>query len=283
MDAKLICLSGIGVACQVPKEYEMKKIFPIIILSVMLSGCYSTIAKQGSRVEMVVRPVYEPVAHVVQPVTGTLEKFVSDSVGLAGDSLEILLKPTAGYTYMLLAIELNTNMSSLLIDKTKEKIVSYQSQVARKLTPGSFFFVIPPKVTNGETFVYDDEMGRMIRNYLTLGKYGIPVSNPMDAEYIIVINVKESLSKTYGLNYSEISFSINDKLDTPVYLASIRVESKSDRNFWYYATKKAKPVTELTMKGMTHIMAEGLPDAHGDTSALVAYAKSLTDKDKKEN
>lgn len=259
----------------------MKKLFPQLILLMFIGASLTSCI--ASKAEMAVQPALEPVKHVVQPVTNNLEKFASDVAGQIGESAEILLKPTAGYTYMLLAIELNSNFSSLLIDKTKEKIVGYQSQVAKKLTPGSFFFVIPPKVTDGETYFYDDDMGRMIRNYLTVGKYGIPVSNPDDAEYIIVTNIRESLSKSYGLNYSEIALSIVDKLDIPAYVATIRVESKSDRNFWYYATKKAKPVKALTMKGMAHIMAEGLPDAHGDVSALVSYAQGLTGKDKKEN
>lgn len=257
----------------------MKKIFPLLILAAVLSGC--GVLKRTE--QAVIQPVIKPAKDVVQPVAKNLEKFVSDTVGLAGDSLEILLKPTAGYTYLLISLELNSNISSLIIDKTKEKIVGYQSQVATKLTPGSFFYVIPPKISNGETYVYDEEMGRMIRNYMTLGKYGIPVSNPDDAEYIVVTNIRESLSKTYGLNYSEISFSIVDKLDIPVYVSSIRVESKSDRNFWYYATKRARPVKELTIKGMTHIMAEGLPDAHGEVSKLVQYASSIVENDEKEN
>ncbi len=102
-----------------------------------------------------------------RPVTKPLESAVSSSAGFVGDSVSIFLK-TSGFTYILLAAEMNANVSSLVIDKTKEKIVDYKSQVSNKLTKGSFFFVIPPKISNGETFVYDEEMGRMIRNYLTL-------------------------------------------------------------------------------------------------------------------
>ncbi len=247
----------------------MKKLFPILILAAMITGCAGALTS--------------PVESVVAPVTKPLESAVSSSAGFVGDSVSIFLK-TSGFTYILLAAEMNANVSSLVIDKTKEKIVDYKSQVSNKLTKGSFFFfVIPPKISNGETFVYDEEMGRMIRNYLTLAKYGVPVSNPADAEYIVVTNVRESLSKTYGLNYSEISLSIVDKLDIPTYVASIRVESKSDRNFWYYATKRAKPVKQLTMKGMTHIMANGMPDAHGDVATLVKYAQKVVGKDTKEN
>ncbi|PLX67829.1 MAG: hypothetical protein C0603_06825 [Denitrovibrio sp.] len=265
-----------GLACQVPKEYEMKKLFPVLIIMMMVTGCITTQA------ETVLLTPVKPALNVIKPVGKTVESAVSETVGFASDSLGIFLK-ASGFTYILLAAEMNANLSSLVIDKTKEKIVDYKSQVAKKLVPGSFFFVIPPKISNGETFVYDEEMGRMIRNYLTLAKYGVPVSNPADAEYIVVTNVRESLSKTYGLNYSEISLSIVDKLDIPTYAASIRVESKSDRNFWYYATKRAKPVTELTMKGMTHIMAEGMPDAHGDIAALVQYAKKLVGKEEEVN
>lgn len=255
----------------------MKKIFPLMIVMALVISCAP--AKTASKAEMAVQPALEPVKHVVQPVTNNLEKFISDTVGLAGDSVEKILKPTYGYTYLILAVELNSNISSLLIDKTKEKIIGWQSQVATKLTPGNFIFVIPPKIFDGEKYRYDEELGRMIRNYLAVGKYGIPVSNPNDADYIVVTSIRESLSKSYGLNYSEISFSIMDKMDIPAYLASIRVESHSDRNFWYYATKKARPVKELTIKGLTRIMAEGLPDAHGNVNALVAYAKSIGSKD----
>jgi hypothetical protein len=255
----------------------MKKLFPLIFALLVFAGCSA-----GKDVTAAVDLAVDPVADVVHPIGKNIEGFISDTAGFFGDSVEILLKPSAGYTYIILALELNANVSSLIIDKTKEKVVGYESSTMKKLTPGSFLFVIPPKITDGETYHYDDHMGRMIRNFLAAGKYGIPVSNPDDAEYIVVTNIRESLSKTYGVNYSEIAFSIMDKLDMPAYAASVRVESRSDRNFWYYATKKARPVKQLTMKGLSHIMAEGLPEAHGEIDKLQAYAQKLT-KDKKEN
>ena len=99
------------------------------------------------------------------------------------------------------------------------------------------------------------------------------MTDPRDAEYIIVANIKESLSKFYGTNSSTVSLSIMDKFDLPIFLADIRVESKSDRNFWYYETKKARPVDQLTMKALTKIMADGLPKVHGEEAFLAAYAK----------
>jgi len=257
--------SGTGVACQEGKEWKMKKLFPALMMIALLStGC---VAKDG----------------IKQVMPDQIGSFVEESASVVGEAGKELLKPKYGFLYALIAIELNTNASSLFIDKTKEKIVTYQSSVAKKLTPGSFFFVIPPRVSNGETHEYDEDMGRRIRNYLTLAKYGVPVSSPNDAEYIVVTNIRESLSKTYGTNYSEIALSIVDKFDIPAYTAFVRVESKSDRNFWYYATKSAKPVDRLTMKGMTHIMAEGMPKAHGDLSLLQKVAKRFNNKDKVEN
>lgn len=218
--------------------------------------------------------VNKAVTGVYESVTpDKVETFVDDKVLIGQQSLTKLIHPAYGYTYLLIALEINSNISSLVIDKTKEKIVSYDSQVISKITPGSFFFVIPPRITNGEAFHYDEEMGNMIRNYLTIAKYGLPVTDPKDADYIIVSKVKESLSKSYGTNYSQVSLSIMDKFDLPIYLASIRVESKSDRNFWYYPTKKARPVDQLTLKGLTKIMADGLPKVHGEENALVAYSK----------
>lgn len=237
----------------------MKKLFPVIVLILMMAGCIG-------------KPM-DVATGIADPYK--VNDFLKEKVDLTKDSFKKVIHPSFGYTYMLFAIELNTNASSLIIDKTKEKIVGYNSQVIKKLDSGSFFFVIPPRISNGETFVFDEDMGRMIRNYLTVAKYGIPVSSPMDAEYIVVANIRESLSKTYGVNYSEVSFSIVDKFDSPIYLADIRVESKSDRNFWFYPTKKARPVQKLTMKGITRIMAEGLPEVHGRPHDLVSYTKDL--------
>lgn len=236
----------------------MKKIFPLLLILLIGSMVSSCVVKSATTAG----------GKVVDS-----EKYAARMLGSA----------STGFIYALVAVEINTNVSSLLIDKTKEKIVSYKSQVAKKLTPGEFIYVIPPRIYNGEKYSFDDDLGRMITNYLAMGKYAIPVTDIKDADYVVVTNIKQSLSKFYGTNYSEISFSILNKMDMPVYVASIRVESKSDRNFWYFPAKKAMPVAKLTIKGLAHIMAEGLPEAHGDVSKLVKYARSLTEKKSEEN
>jgi len=237
----------------------MKKLFPVMLFALLLSGCFSEVGK-----------VLQPAEKAVSGISKSIGKHAT----IHGKNL---VNPSVGYSMFLIVLEINTNISSLLIDKTKEKIVAHDSIVAKKLAPGSFFYVIPPKIDNGETFYFDEELGRAIRNFLAIGKYGIPVSNVADAEYIVLTNVRESLSKRYGVNYSEVAFSIVDKLDIPVYLASIRVESRSDRNFWYYPTKEAKPVKQLTLKGLSKIMSEDLPNAHGDPLALAKAGKEFTE------
>jgi len=264
---------GMKLACQVPKEKEMKKLFPVLMLIVIMTatGC-GTVGKHASNVA-------DRTYDLVDPTN--MDNF-ADGLLLEGKgAANTILAPASGFIMAFIAIELNSNISSLMIDKTEEKIVGYNSNVMKKLTPGNYLLVLPPRISDGESFVYDDDMGRMIRNYLAVGKYGIPVSNVKDAEYIVVTRVRESLSKFYGVNYSEVSFSIHDKLDIPVYAASVRLESKSDRNFWYHATRKAKPVKQLTVKGITHILANGLPEAHGEAEDEPGYFASLMSKKEK--
>ena len=238
----------------------------------MMAGC-GTVGKYSGRMADRAYDVVDP-----KRLDGVVDSKVYAAKKAAGD----ILTPMNGFILTFLAIEMNTNISSLVIDKTEEKVVGYNSSVMTKMTPGSYFLVLPPRVSNGESFHYDNDMGRMIRNYLAVGKYGIPVSNVSEAEYIVVTNVRESLSKSYGVNYSEVSFSIHNKLDIPVYASAVRVESKSDRNFWYHATKKARPVSKLTVKGITHILAQGLPEAHGEADGPDYFAFLGKDKQKEE-
>jgi hypothetical protein len=249
----------------------MKKLFPVLLMIVFMTGCISTIN----------RP-FEAGADFAQKVGTHTEEAVQGGIDGVGGAVNKFFKPSTGYLLLLAVLEINTNMSSLIIDKTKEKVVGYQSHVAKKIEPGKFLYVIPPKITNGETYVFDEEMGRAIRNFLAIGKYGIPVTRFQDAEYIVVTNIDESLSKRYGTNYSEVNLSIVDKMDIPVYAASVRVESKSDRNFWYYPTKEARPVQQLTVKGLGKIMSEGLPEAHGNPLLLASSSENYLEKNGKE-
>lgn len=248
----------------------MKKLFPVLlILVLMTAGCNA--GKYTGRAADRAYDIVDP-AHV--------DNFADAQIAMVKDGVLDILSPASGVIISFIALELNSNISSLIIDKTKEEITGYSSSVIKELVPGNFIFVLPPRISNGETFVFDDELGRLIRNYLAAGKYGIPVSNVRDAEYIAVTNIRESLSKTYGVNYSEISFSIHDKMDMPVFASTVRIESKSDRNFWYHATKKAKPVKQLTMKGLTHLLAVAVPEAH--SGAPEHFASKTAEEQEKE-
>jgi hypothetical protein len=203
------------------------------------------------------------------------------TVDRVSSGIHNLVSLNTGYLMIIASIELNTNASSLFIDKTKEKVAAYNVSSAKTIEPGRFFYVLPPRITQANgIYDFDTDMLRLIRNYMTLGKYGVPVDDIKQAEYIVVVNIKESFEKRYGTNSSSVAFSIMDKLDLPVFAASVRIESASDKNFWYHAQKDARPVKELTMKGLSYIMTKSLPEAHGDKETLAKEASKYTDRAK---
>ncbi len=229
----------------------MLKIFPVLMIAMMLT-------------------------------TGCVDKAVTlldDSTTVVNNTVGDIIDLNTGYFLVLASIEINSNISSLLIDKTKEKIASYNSAAAKTLEPGRFIYIVPPRITDsGGKYHFDTELKRQLANFLAMGKYAIPVDDINQAEYIAVMNVKESFEKRHGTNSSNVSFSIMNKLDMPIFISSVRVESSSDRNFWYYSEKDALPVRALTMKGISYILTKGLPEAHGDPTALqkaIAKAKDM--------
>lgn len=235
----------------------MLKIFPLIFLILFVSGCAGT-------TKSVVSAPFNAVGHAA-----------STTVNSAVDVLE----PASGYLLFLTVLELKTNVSSLFIDKTRENVAKYNSIVAKKLIPGQFMYFLPPKITSSDgKITYDMEMLRLIRNFMAIGQYGVPVETIKQADYVVVINIKESFNRTYGTNSSEVAFSIMDKMDYPVYAADLRMESKSDRNFWYYPEKPAMPVDQLTMKALSYIMANSLPEANGNQKAMKNSVESYLAK-----
>lgn len=224
----------------------MKKLFPIMLVFLVLSGC---VAKDVGKAVLKSNPVTEPLIE--------------------------LMKPSSGLLMFAIVLETNTNVSSLLYDKTREKAEDYASIATEKLQHGRFIYVVPPRITHSDgTYEFNDTLKRQIKNFLAAGDYGIPVDTIAQAEYIVVFNAKESFNRNYGTNASQVSLSVMNKLDEPVFAASLRMESKSDKNFWYYSEKTAMPVRTLTMKGLAYLMANSLPEAHGDKSKL----REATDK-----
>lgn len=242
----------------------MLKIFPVLILAVGLMGCAGAVGDLAD----------------TNPITGTLKGGITtvgnvaeEATVIATDAVSDLFTFSTGYGMILASIELNTNASSLFIDKTKEKVADYNVYTVKTLEAGRFLFVVPPRVTKSDgTYYFDEDMHKLIRNYLAIGKYGVPVDDIKQAEYIAVVNINESFEKKRGTNSSVVAFSIMDKFDLPVFASTVRIESSSDSNFWYHSQKDAKPVKGLTMKGLSHIMSKALPEAHGDKKTLATEA-----------
>ncbi|WP_303851759.1 hypothetical protein [Seleniivibrio woodruffii] len=235
----------------------MKKLFPILLAVMVFAGC----SVKNKAVDVIEN---NPVTSVGKNVTSRIDSFIIEPV-------TELMRPSSGLLLFAVVLETNTNVSSLLYDKTKEKAEDYAHIVTKKLDHGRFIYVVPPRIIHSDgTYEFNETLHTQIRNFMAAGEYGIPVDRIAQAEYIVVFNAKESFDRNYGTNSSQVNFSIMNKDDTPVYAASLRMESKSDKNFWYYAEKKAMPVRTLTMKGLAYIMANSLPEAHGDRTKLQA-------------
>lgn len=242
----------------------MVKIFPILLALIIVSGCAGATKTVTSA--------------VTAPITA-----VDKTANATRTAATKVLSPATGYLLFITVLELRTNVSSLFIDKTKENVTLYNSAMTKKLIPGQFLYFMPPRITHSDgTYTFDTEMNRLIRNYMTIGQYGIPVEDVRQADYIVVINIKESFNRNYGTNTSEVAFSIMDKMDYPVYASTVRMESTSDKNFWYYPEKPAMSVDQLTMKALSYIMANSLPEANGDQKAMQSSIESYLAKFSKE-
>jgi hypothetical protein len=217
-------------------EDGMKKIFPLLLVLVMLVGCSKKL-----------RP-----DHVISNINDTIT-----------DSIQLVTRLDTGMLYILFALEANTNMSSLFIDKTKEKVTSFHATSHEVLPKGKAFYIIPTQVTrDGKTF-YDEESGRLIRNYIHLSGFGKVTPYIQNADYVIISRIKESIDRGHFKNDSTIVMNIMHKNDIPAFSSVIKLESKADSNFWYFPTKNAIPSNMLSIKGLGQIFAVALPQAFG--------------------
>lgn len=215
----------------------MKKIFPLLLVLALLTGCSSKLFKPG-----------DVLSNVDDTVT---------------DAIELVTRLDSGILYILFALEANTNISSLFFDKTKEKVVSFHASAHEVLPEGRTYYIIPPKVTrDGRTF-FDEEAGRLIRNYIQLSGFGKVTPYIQNADYIIVSRFRESIDRGHYKNDSTVVLNIMHKNDIPLFSSVIRLESKADANFWYHPTRNAIPSSTLSMKGLGQIFAVALPQAYG--------------------
>ena len=181
------------------------------------------------------------------------------------DTVNIFSPETAlstGVWQMAIIAEATTNFSSLIYDKTEAKFDSFAVHPIKMLPTNGKFYIMPAVYTDYYgAKTYDDAYAGIVSNYLIFNGFGSTVKNIEEADYVLIVDVKESPEKMSGRNTSSISISIMELDETPVFYAKTDVYSKSDSNFYYKPSKRAKPVKYLTLKGMERIFEEGLPKA----------------------
>ncbi|WP_022851126.1 hypothetical protein [Limisalsivibrio acetivorans] len=216
----------------------MKKIFPLLVSLLIFAGCtFET-------------PMNPP-------------RFAKDIEAGAGRFYELLVTPGSGLLYALATIEINSNFSSLLYDKTKEQTEKFYARSLETIDEGKTYFVIPARMSSPSGTEFNEPMGRMVKNYFAVTGIGRVTNYIQNADYIVTTEVRESAERSYAENSSMVVLSIMDRSDTPVFISMIKLKSESDENFWYFPRKDAKPVRYLTMKGLGNIFAEALPKAYG--------------------
>lgn len=208
----------------------MKKIFPILLTVLMISGC----------------SIPKDIVTVVNPLN---------------------FFKTGVYPLLIIA-ELETNLSSVFIDKTKAKVKNFNTNPYEILPENSVIYVMPVKMQRASTEIWDDYYSTMIKNYIRMNNFAKITDNIDTADYILFAKISESPEVWNGKNYSNINVTIMERNETPVFFSNINVESKSDKNFYHRLSKSARPVKELTLLGFEEIFREGLPQAFGNDEDL---------------
>jgi hypothetical protein len=168
----------------------------------------------------------------------------------------------SGFWPMLLLVEMNTNFSSLIYDKTEARFETFAVRAFQMLPDNSKYYIMPVIYMDAHNNKrYDYTFSRIIGSYLKFNGYGVAVSSLEDADYVIVVDVVESPELNFGKNTSSIGLTIMDIDETPVFFVSTIVSSRSDRNFYYRPSRWARPVKYLTLKGFERIFVEALPQA----------------------
>ena len=167
-------------------------------------------------------------------------------------------------TYPLLIIgELETNLSSVFIDKTKARIENVSINPFEVLPENSLVFVMPAIINKKDSKNYDTYYTGLLQRYLAMNNFAKVTTDLDKADFVLMMDISESPEKFTGTNYSVVSVSIVEKDERPVFFSSITVKSSSDRNFYHRPTKAARPVKELTLLGLEETLKVGLPQAFG--------------------
>jgi hypothetical protein len=190
-----------------------------------------------------------------------LTVFFTQACYVEQSSVTKYFSQSTGFVYMAALIEMNSNFSSLLYDKTKaRKDSAFESKYDNtSLNPN--IYVLPVKIETPNEFHYDDSMRLVLKNYIKANKFGHITENSEAANYHLVTKVKESFNSYYGKNSSYVEITLVDSNNKPFFFTNVKMISKSDNNFFYFPRKGAKPVSYLTVKGFEYLLRKSLYNA----------------------
>lgn len=177
------------------------------------------------------------------------------------NSVSKVFSGSTGYVYVASLIEIKSNFSSLLYDKSKAKPENFHEMGYAKIGQDAVLHVLPVRVITPYESYYDEGTKTILKNYIVLNKFGKVTENSQDNDYFVMATIKESLQTTFGKNVSHIEVTIVDRDNVPYYFTTVEMVSRSDKNFWYYPHKAAKPVSYLTLRGFDHILKSSLNKA----------------------
>lgn len=183
------------------------------------------------------------------------------SLESAIDSVEPFSTST-GYIYFASLVEINSNFSSLLYDKTKAEYDDYKAKYFAKIPLGGKYYVIPAKIESNREYTYSAEFTRAMKNFIRFNSIGKIVKSPDKADYIVSINIKNSITKNFGTNYSKVKIIYFTKDDTPIFYTRVKSVSEYDSNFFNHPSKKAKPVDYLAVKGFERLLNKSFEDLY---------------------
>lgn len=189
--------------------------------------------------------------------TGTTSYHASKSLS----SMTRYANGATGILYLAALVETQSNFSSLLFDKTEAKKSQAYEMGYAKLGKDAIFHVLPVKVTTPSKIHYDKGTQTILKNYIALNKFGNVTRNSTENDFFVVTHINESLESRFGENSSTIEITIIDRENMPYFHTQVTMISQSDKNFWYYPTKDAKPVSYLTMKGVNYLLTSSLMKA----------------------
>lgn len=186
-----------------------------------------------------------------------------NSIGGAVAVVNPLNFTTTGFYPLLIIGELETNLSSLVIDKTRATVADFNVNPFEVLPEKSLVYVMPAIITKSYQKTYDTYYSSLISRYLQMNNFAVITNDISKADFILMTTIAEPPERRTGTNSSVISISIMEQDERAVFHSNVVVNSKSDKNFYYYPSKAARPVQELTLLGFEELFKSGLPQAFG--------------------